>query len=243
MLDLRDDIASEKLNTMVFTAFEKLYQRRSETAENIEGHLSAFAEEGFNKASFQDQRAFHINAKCLIVGGTTPNIADAKWKAWIANGFSRRFLWLFYKLDNPLIIQKAISKWQPIDLSLDDAVINFPQNFLPIDVSDSEDKIIQEILKEQAGKNGTGYILMKKILTALKWRMRKKAHTEYDREEVPRRALAILKDCASGFKRDGGRLSISEERTIDPLNRKIIKKKTKLAKKEKSHGKTHARTR
>src|SRR6476646_6884687 len=71
LVRLRDDLSGGRYTSIGFTEFEKLYQRASSTSENIEGHIKALVEEGFTRASFEDQRMATMSARALVVGAMT----------------------------------------------------------------------------------------------------------------------------------------------------------------------------
>jgi len=187
---LRDDIRSERYNTLAFTEYEKLYQRRQETASNLEGCIKALVGEGFDKFSFEDSRMSVGKARCAVVGAMTTRFYERKYDDWHDNGFLRRFLWCNIDLHNPQMIINSISAWKPIDFG-DYTVKKVPGNkFIELDVTDSENERLLQFLKHQPGQE-IPFILLKKILSVLKWK--------YSKQD-PARPMAIIKDFSECLK-------------------------------------------
>ena len=55
LVEARDYIASKKVHTLLLYDFQKIYERKSDTAANIVGSLRALVEEGFSSAAWEEQ--------------------------------------------------------------------------------------------------------------------------------------------------------------------------------------------
>jgi hypothetical protein len=194
LIGLRDDIAAKRLNTLAFTEIEKLYQRHAATAGNIEGHLKAMVEEGFSRASFEDQRMFCLVAKCLVVGSMVPIIYRQKYTQWQANGFLRRFLWVTYTLKDQDALMRAIHNWKKLTVRNGIFYPIMMGGSLPYKVSEADSRTIRKMVHFQPGQE-TPYVLLKKIYSVLLWKHK------------GRKAMTILDDFAESLGRTGATLS------------------------------------
>lgn len=198
LVKLRDDLISNRYATIGFGEFEKLYQRHQTTASNIEGSLKALVEEGFMRASFEDVRMGGLRARVLIVGGMTPQFYSNHYDSWSKSGFARRFLWSLYAVDNPEMITEAIHIWKLLRIAK-----GFTRRYpglegIPFKIEPMESRYLGGLVKEQAGQS-TPYVLLKKILSVLKWK--------YDKTK----AIQIIKDFAPSLSKNGARLILPRE--------------------------------
>jgi hypothetical protein len=172
---LRDDIAAGKINTLAFPALEKIYERHSSTASNIEGTLKAMVDEGFREASYENHQMLgKFEARCQVTGAIIPAIYRLKFQQWNENGMLRRFLWCFYKLSDPTVIIRAIHQWRHIEFG--NEVVLRPKR-IDLNVTDSESQRLEVMLRYQHGKE-VPLIMLKKILSVLKWRYRNGDETQ-----------------------------------------------------------------
>lgn len=169
LMVMKDDIAGGKYNTLAFYALEKLYQRHSSTAANVEGTIQAFVEEGFTSASFEDQRRQTIVARCMVVGAMTESLHRKKFTEWMDSGFARRFLHCLYRLENNSALMDSVEKWQP--LIMDGITRKWPSNrIIPrAKISPEETQMIRRSLRFQPGET-TPYQLLLKIYSVLRWK-------------------------------------------------------------------------
>lgn len=187
---LKEALISGKYSTIHFGEFEKLYERNPGTASNLEGHLRAMIEEGFNKMSFQSPEMAGNKARVFLVCGITPTSYQKRFQHWVNSGFSRRFLWLHYVLENPEAITEAIRAWRLIDFGKIDTRV--PANReIPYKLNLKDSIWLESFLKEQPSKE-TAYALLKKIYCVLLWR-----------HGSTKKAKAIINDVAPSMRRDG----------------------------------------
>lgn len=202
---LRDEISAGRYHTLALTAFEKLYARDADTAANIEASLSAMMEEGFGHASFEDSRAFVRTAKCLVVGALVESAYRSQYSHWIESGFARRFVWVHFRLKDPMMLTRSIVNWEPIQVSNGDGLPSLPfGNKIPWTTTKEELMDIWGLIKDQPGKS-TPHILLAKVLSVLKWNFRKK-------ESPAKEAWAVLRDVSKAFKmREGALVEFESE--------------------------------
>jgi hypothetical protein len=191
---IKGSFTEGKYTTLAFGEFEKLYQRNPATAANIEGHLKAMVEEGFGKTSFEDSRAITFESRILLIGGITPGCYQRLFTKWMEGGFSRRFLWCSYVLENPDIIVDAIDNWK--SLNFGKSTREYPNNgSIPYTITKQESTRLRNLISGQVAKE-TPYILIKKIFCVLKWRHK------------PKRAMQIIEDFAECLTDKPARLVI-----------------------------------
>lgn len=191
---LKNSLLDQRYSTLAFGEFEKLYQRNPATAANIEAHIKALIEEGFARASFEDQRAPIMPARCAVIGGITPSLYTRKFTAWSENGFSRRFLFCSYTLANPEAIMDAISAWKAIVFGKIATQVPAPRSIL-YSVTKDENRVLHDSIMNQP-EHETPFVLVKKIFCVLKWRYNAK------------KAMHIYSDFAECMQSKGARLHI-----------------------------------
>lgn len=190
---IKNSFIEGKYSTLAFGEFEKLYQRNSATAANIEGHLKAMVEEGFGKQSFEDQRAVSFETRIMLIAGVTPSCFSRFFTRWNENGFFRRFIWCAYQLENPDAIPDAIEAWRAINLGRSSREIP-NNNTIPYSITAKESKYIRSLLGTQARE--TPFVLLKKILCVLKWRYN------------ARKGMRLLEEFAEGLGDKAARLTL-----------------------------------
>lgn len=195
LVKIRDQISARKYNTLVFPAFEKLYKRDQDTASNVEGHIQAMTEEGFGHASFEDHETFVRLAKCLVVGAIVEEHYRRMDPKWRRDGFTRRFLWSQFVLDDPDLIRRSIFEWSPLNLSFDE-LPGIPTSPIAFDVTSNERRHLAALVNEQEGK-ATPFVLAVKIFNVLKWRYR-------DLKKPADKAMEIFEDFAESLSRTTG---------------------------------------
>lgn len=197
LVKMKEDIRCGRFSTFAFTEFEKLYQRRGDTAQNLEGSIKMLVEEGFDKPSFKDQRIASSHARCLVVAALTSSFYERKYEDWQDSGFLRRFLVCNIALSNPQVLMDSISKWELYDLGTY-KVSNPGNRSIPYVVTDAENHLLRRAVKEQPGEH-TPFVLLKKIMCVLHWK--------YDKEDKGK-ALAIMKDFTPCLTRDGDEITL-----------------------------------
>lgn len=183
LMSLRESLVSGRYRTIAFPEYEKLYQRKADTAANIEGTIKQLIEEGFTRASFEEQDAITYTARTLVIGAMTYSFYNRMIGKWRESGFKRRILWLGVKLSNPDKVMEAIRKWELIEI--DGIQRRYPTSDIPFDVTEAESKLIEKMLEGQW--EATPYVLLKKIFAVLKWKYKKQ----------PGRAMKIMQELAT----------------------------------------------
>lgn len=183
LMSLRESLVSGRYRTIAFPEYEKLYQRKADTASNIEGTIKQLIEEGFTRASFEEQDAITYTARTLVVGAMTYSFYNHMIGKWRESGFKRRILWVGVKLSNPDKVMEAIRKWELIEIN--GIPRRYPSKDIPFDVTEAESRIIEKMLEGQW--EATPYVLLKKIYAVLKWK--------YSKE--PGKAMKLMKELGS----------------------------------------------
>jgi hypothetical protein len=197
LIKLRDDMIAGEVQTLAFPDFEKLYKRHGAVASNVEGILMALVEEGFRKASFQDQRMVAIPARCAVVGAMTLKFYESMITQWADNGFARRFLIAHYRVSNPWKLEDAIKRWQRHELD-GSFVSSRPINQeIRYSITPRIEAVIDRSLKHQRSRL-TPRITLAKIASVLAWKFPKE----------PKRVAAIMNDFAACLGPNGGTLDL-----------------------------------
>ena len=172
LVEARDLIASKKANTILLYDMQKLYERRADTASNIEGNIRSVMDEGFTSAAHEksSKNIIQAKARALVMGACTPTFYRSKLGQWESSGFARRLLFCVYTLKDPELIQKAILSETPI--ALGNSNIRIPVNLeIPMDIQDGDDDFIRRVMKKQT--EDVPVNLMKKTLWVLRWYYKK----------------------------------------------------------------------
>lgn len=185
LMSLRETLVSGRYTTIAFPEFEKLYARKADTASNIEAHLKQLIEEGFTRASFEEQDAIACTARTLVIGAMTTTFYSQHIKRWNDNGFKRRILWCGMRLHNSNMIMDAIRKWETIPL--DGIQRRVPRSMIKYDLTEEDSKLVEKILQGQW--EATPYVLLKKIYCVLRWKYK----------EDKQQPLRILKEFSEGL--------------------------------------------
>lgn len=194
LANLKNALVSGRYASLGFGEFEKLYERNPGSAANLEGHLRALVEEGFDKMSFDSQQMIGVTARVMLVGGITPVAYARRWQAWLDSGFARRFLWCHYRLADEELIVDAIRKWKKLSFGRVSSAIPASKD-IPYIVKKDDARILERMLENQPSKESP-YTLLKKVFCVLVWRYNRK------------KAFAILNDFSESLGRNGANLYI-----------------------------------
>src|ERR1700674_2410733 len=63
----RDLIAAKKIHTLMFYDFQKIYERKADTAAATIGTLRALMCEGFTSAAFEQQNIVQLKARAMVI--------------------------------------------------------------------------------------------------------------------------------------------------------------------------------
>jgi hypothetical protein len=197
---LRDAIASEQIRTLVLPELGKLYERAQHTSSNVEGVLRAMVAEGFQAASFQDQRVNRLKARVLVMGAMTPKTQGDHFTDWEDSGFNRRFLWVLIRLEHPDMLEQAV---------VNDRLIQFWQGPAPRPPVDSKQRIpilttaaerhaMRMWVKYQPGGSHTSHLqLLSKIVSVLRWWYKQTGDKRNAMDTVHRFSEALGREGAS----------------------------------------------
>lgn len=199
--DLRDQIASKTIRTLVLPEYAKIHERHSYTALNLEGHLRALAGEGFTSASFEDSRIQRLRARCTILSAMTPSFQTRHFKNWEETGFNRRFLWSLVRLKDPNLLEHAVERWELVDVRLAH-IPPAPLDSIPNRTTTEERQEIRRLVKYQpGGSHAVQVALLSKVLAVLKWWYQLGRRPE-------REAMATVRSFALSLGKEGAELSI-----------------------------------
>lgn len=205
--EARDLIAANKIHTLIFYDFQKLYERRADTAANIIGNLRSVVDEGFTMTTIERGRSGGKSpnmrrARALLLAATTPKFVRLKLGEWRDSGFARRFLFCNFQLKHPSVVVDAILRDAPIEFSL--RGIGIPANLeIPMDVTMGDESFLMDCLKHQEGDE-VPLILLKKTLAVLRWKYKSISHPDD-------RGLQIMQDFSESLGPEGADLIVDGE--------------------------------
>lgn len=185
--EIRAQLISNRYSTLAFPEYEKLYQRKSDSAINMEGILKQIIEEGFTRTSFETQDAVTAKARALVVGAMTHDFYMRRIGGWNKSGFARRILWSSITMRDPNKLMRAVREWRKINI--DGIPRMTPAQDIPMNVTKEESEKIEKAIKQQW--EVTPYVLLKKVMTILKWKYAKN----------PKRAWDIFDDFAPSLSK------------------------------------------
>lgn len=191
LANLRGDISAGKITTVAFMELPKIYGRNREVAMNVEGALHQMADEGFRLTNWESQNLTVKEARAFVVGAMPTNFYQKRWGEWTQSGWARRFIWCHFQLKNVEVIMDAIDKWQPLDFGK--LIFAAPASgAIPFSVTEDESTFLRGILRHtDAGYEAVPFILLKKIMSVLKWR-----YSELGPRRAANTARAIMEDFA-----------------------------------------------
>jgi hypothetical protein len=200
-MKIREDFITGRYSTLAFVDFEKLYQRHSSTSSHIEGIIKGLVAEGYGTGPGGDQRMPTPLSQATVIGAMTSSCFEQHYAEWQQNGFLRRFLWLVVSVQNINEIGKAIRNWEKIDFG---KIVFRPVNRqIPMQLPLHIEQLLEKMMREQAGYNGTAYVLLKKIAAVLHWK--------YEGNGAGRKAQQILEEIAPALSKKGGKIVLPVE--------------------------------
>lgn len=205
LVEARDSFASHKAHTMLLYDMQKLYERRADTASNIEGNIRSIMDEGFTTAAFEQSSNGLIqqSARAFVLAAGTPAFYRKHLKSWDESGVSRRMLFSVFSLDKPELLEEAVMQENPIEFKMVEvpipANLSIPLSMLPANGRLSSDAdFIRYCLGKQVEK--VPIIIMKKILAVLRWK--------YNRLKQKDRSREILGEFSESLKGEGASLTL-----------------------------------
>lgn len=206
LVQLRDGIAAGNIKTLILPEFGKLYERQPATATNVEGILRAVVAEGFQTASFDDQRINKLKARALLIGAMTPSLQTLRFTGWEESGFNRRFLWSLVRLKDPEVLERAVIDWQLVEFQM--AHVPRPPlsgENIPQSTTAAERQIVRTWCKYQPGGSHTLQMqLMIKMVSVLRW--------WYRESGVHRDPMEVMQRFARSLGREGTDIEFPKSR-------------------------------
>lgn len=189
---MHDDIESKRIRALVFYEFPKLYERKSETASNILGHIRSLVDEGFTGIASE---AGGMRSRAVVLAAMPLRFWRVHEAEWRDNGFARRMLLCRYRLADPRVIDESIITGNTIPLSHNHAIA--PLRTVKMSVTEAESRVLARYLRDQPG-SATPLITLKKIVSVLRWKA-KQCHRADD-------SMEIIKDFAKSLSAHGDEL-------------------------------------
>lgn len=171
LAELRGQLASNAIRTLVLPEFAKLYERgNSGTAEHVVGTIRALAAEGFQAAAFEDSRINRTTAYCTVMGAMPPGVQTMRFGQWEASGLNRRFLWPLLAMKDGELLEMSRIERQLLDLDLPQYPPIPQAGYIPNETTRGERGKCRDLVKYQPGGNhATQLELMVRVLAVLQW--------------------------------------------------------------------------
>jgi len=203
LVDLRDQLASGVIRTLVLSDLGKIYERHPSTALNLEGHLRALSGEGFAAASFQDSRINRLKARCSLLAGMVPDVQEQNFKRWEKTGFNRRYLWALIMLDDPEMLMRAVEEWRLLDFGMRGLPSLPVTKTIPNLTTPRQRRELGKFLKWQpgGGMHATQLALLSRMLGVLLW--------HYKRARIRKDAFEVVAAFARTLQEGGAALTLS----------------------------------
>ena len=202
LTQVRDQMATGAIRTLVLPELAKLYERNPSTASNVEGTIRALAAEGFTAASFEDARVNRLKARAVVIGALTPSTQQFHFDQWEATGFNRRFLWPLIRLANSSALTDAVVEWKLIDFR----VTHVPRaplgnEKIPNVTSRQERSNLLRLVKYQPGTDHALQLqLMVKMMSVLRW--------WYNETGDPRDPMHTMEAFGKALGREGAQVEL-----------------------------------
>jgi hypothetical protein len=197
--DIKDQYVGNHRTYIALPEFENLYRGASATASHIEAILQEVIEDGYTHGPTQDPTIPRMPARALLIAGITPKLLAQHWHEW-EEGFQRRTLWCHFRLSNPEEIIRAIRVWRKVDLG---GFHDRPATGeISMDLTEDESRMLEPLIREQPGRHGTGYVLLKKICAVLKWR--------YKRTQRPDHWKAVILEFGQSLASRGAEVELEK---------------------------------
>lgn len=195
---MHDDIESKRIRTLMFYELPKLYERRSETAANILGHIRSLIDEGFTGISSESGG---MRSRCVVLAAMPLAFQRRHIDEWRDNGLARRVLLAKFRLNDPSLIDRAIIKGEKIKFGTGHFIA--PLDEIKMSVTMAESYELAKLLRDQAG-TGTPLVMLKKIVSVLRWKYR-----QMHRPDV---SMQIVHDFGRSLSTHGDELYLEEPR-------------------------------
>lgn len=197
--DVKGQFIEGRYTCLVLPEFENIYRGASSTASHVEAIIQDVIADGYTYGPNQDPRIPRLRARALLIGGLTPTLLERHYKEW-EEGMLRRSIWCFFHLANVEQILNAIHKWKKIDFG---SLRERPASGeIPMDITEDESRMLEDLMKDQPGKYGTGMVLLKKIAAVLKWR--------YKRTKEPEQWKKIIQEFGLSLRTNGVSVTLNE---------------------------------
>lgn len=209
--NLRGDMVSNRFKTLVFLDFQKLYERNSDTASNVEGCLRALTGEGWQGLAHEAQMV-SMPGRCFAVLCLTPSMFRRKGLQWKESGLLRRFLWLQYAIANPEVKTMAANRWEKVPIG--DLRIPWPAEKVPMRNTEQENAWCHMLCSEQpGGDDSIQFQILARTYQILK------NHYKARRGNERQTPVQIMSSVGELLRSCGGELVLSGPQLV-PANRK-----------------------
>lgn len=199
---IKERISSNAIRSMVLTDLQKISERHSSVAINIEGTLRALAGEGFSAASFEDNTISRKNARATVIAATTIAHREKNAERWEDSGFARRFLWALVSLQDPRALDRAVIEGKLLNFAINEAPRIPFAGVIPNFTTKEERQELSTWIKYQPVPHTAQLSTLIKAWAVLKWWARQQRRSED-------RAFVSLSKAAAAFGKNGVELMLT----------------------------------
>jgi hypothetical protein len=205
---MRQDFISERWRSIVFTDYQKVWERDPRVSSNVEGCLRAMIEEGWSGPAHKSNYVGKMPARAFLLMCMTTGFEEQHGDGWATNGFMRRLVWCRYRVGNHRAIIEAIKRWKKLELSTG-SLIPWTNEPIPHVTTDRQMDKIELFLKDQQGE-ALPLQLLAKAHDVLDW------HYKRRKQEQEGKAWKIIESLAPLLSLQGGVINVPAEE-LPPL--------------------------
>lgn len=187
-------IEAKEIRTLLFYELPKLYERKQDTASNIMGHIRSLVDEGFTGISSSQSG---IKARCTVIAAMPLKFQRQHEAEWDDNGLARRMIFSRFILNKPEIIERAIVNGEKIKTAA-----SFPVPFESVKMSVTKEESTDLLMSLKRGEqsSGTPLVLLKKIVSVLRW----KAQVMHRKDD----SMSLVREFIRSTSRSGAEIEV-----------------------------------
>jgi len=197
---IQGQFSNGSMRSLILPDLQACYAGDPRTAARLEQALMQLAGEGHRGASWQDPRFQKFRSRCAVFGAMTNRFYEKYANYWEDTGFQRRFVWSYYKLENPDMLLDALEQWERADIGGIKIPDTPASHEIPNLLKQEERHEIRRWLKYQPGPHEIQYHLLCCAASALRW--------HYGRRKFRRDAMATMREFARTLHKEAALLRI-----------------------------------
>lgn len=199
LMHLRSELSGRSIRSIVLPDLQAIYAGDPRTSQRLEQTIMQLVGEGHMGASWQDARHHKFEARCMVFGALPHTFYEAMAPEWEKSGFLRRFLWLFYSLENNEALTDSLVAWERVRLTGLSVVPQVPAEAeIAFTATQEEMRELLGMLKYQPPPHEIQLVMLGRTLSVLKW--------HYKRIGSTAKAIDTMREFAAVLGRQAARL-------------------------------------